>query len=86
MARLLFIILALIVLIAIVLIALGVIDVTQTREARAPTGGQAPAYDVDINPVEVGTERRNVTVPVPRIGRGAEDEAAPAEGAAESAQ
>ena len=69
MARLLLIILALIVLVAIVLIALGVVDVSQTREARAPTGGQAPAYDVDVNPVRVGTETRQVEVPVPTIGR-----------------
>lgn len=59
--------LAIVVLVAIALVATGVIDIRQTREGRLPEGAQAPAFDVDLNPVEVGTERREVEVPVPVV-------------------
>jgi len=47
--------------------AFGLIDINQTREARAPevsvSGGQAPAFDVDTAKVSVGTTTTDVTVP-----------------------
>ena len=54
--------------------ATGLIDITQTREARAPNvgardgaisaqGGQSPAFEVQTGSVEVGTREANVAVP-----------------------
>ena len=64
--RAILMLLALIVIGAIVLVATGILDVSQTREARAPgvTAGQAPAYNVEVNPIQVGTTTTNVQVPV----------------------
>ena len=64
--RAILMLLAVAVLVALALVWTGVIDVNQTREARAPavTAGQTPAYDVSVNPIEVGTTTTNVQVPV----------------------
>ena len=64
--RAILVLLALVVIGAIVLVATGILDVNQTRQARAPgvTGGQAPAYNVEVNPIQVGTTTTNVQVPV----------------------
>ena len=62
----------------LVLIATGLVDINQVRPARAPdidasrsgvtaSGGQAPAFDVETGTVTVGSQQRNVTVPVPTI-------------------
>ena len=71
-AVLLILILGVVVLIG--LFASGLIDVSQTREARAPQveavdgsiraqAGQSPAFEVQTGSVEVGTREANVAVP-----------------------
>lgn len=71
-AILLILILAVVALIAAV--ATGLIDISQTREARVPSveasngairaeGGQSPAFEVQTGSVEVGTRDANVAVP-----------------------
>ncbi|HEU4958100.1 MAG TPA: hypothetical protein VFT40_10810 [Sphingomicrobium sp.] len=71
-AVLLILILGVVVLIA--LFASGLVDVSQTREARAPQveavdgsiraqAGQSPAFEVQTGSVEVGTREANVAVP-----------------------
>jgi NADH/NAD ratio-sensing transcriptional regulator Rex len=66
MLRALLVLLLLVVVVGIGLVATGILDVKQIQQAQAPavTGGQAPAFDVDVNPIEVGTTTKNVTVPV----------------------
>ena len=60
--------------------ATGLIDVSQTREARAPAveasngairaqGGQAPAFEVQTGSVEVGSREANVAVPKIEVKR-----------------
>jgi hypothetical protein len=55
-------------------IATGLVDISQTRDARAPSleasngairaeGGQPPAFEVQTGSVEVGTREANVAVP-----------------------
>ena len=72
--RAILLILILAVVAAIAAIATGLVDVSQTREARAPTveadngairakGGQSPAFEVQTGSVEVGTREANVAVP-----------------------
>jgi hypothetical protein len=45
------------------------VDVDQTREAQLPdvdvnvSGGQAPEFDAETGSVDVGTEKKTVTVP-----------------------
>lgn len=62
--------LALVGVIAIAIVAamsFGLINVTQTREAKMPdmalVGGQAPAFKADVANVSVGTENKTVEVP-----------------------
>jgi hypothetical protein len=75
-AVLLILILAVVAIIAAV--ATGMIDISQTREARAPqisatsngvsaSGGQSPAFQVETGSVQVGTGATNVTTPTVRI-------------------
>jgi hypothetical protein len=58
----------------IILVATGLVDISQTRGARAPQieadngairaqGGQTPAFEVQTGSVEVGTRDANVAVP-----------------------
>ena len=58
----------------IIVFATGLVDVSQTREAKAPRveavdgsiraqGGQSPAFEVQTGTVEVGTREANVAVP-----------------------
>ncbi len=60
--------------------ATGFLDVSQTREARAPgietangairaEGGQSPAFEVQTGSVEVGTREANVAVPKIEVKR-----------------
>ena len=88
------VILILIVAIVAIILAVGsgFIDISQTREARAPdlsadgngvnaTGGQTPAFDIETGKVAVGAKDQNVTMKVPtvEIQRPAEaNQAAPA--------
>ena len=75
-AILLILILGVVVLIAA--IATGLLDISQTRPARAPdvdasrngitaTGGQTPAFDIETGTVTVGAKEANVAVPVPTL-------------------
>ena len=62
----------------IVLVATGLLDINQIRPAKAPevsvtqneitaTGGQTPAFDVETGTVSVGTDQKDVSVPVPTV-------------------
>jgi hypothetical protein len=67
------IIIAIIAVLAIIAaFAFGLIDINQTREARAPEvsvqGGQAPAFDVDTAKIDVGSKPADVTVPKVDVG------------------
>jgi hypothetical protein len=61
-------------------IGTGFIDISQTREARAPSveasdgairakGGQSPAFDVQTGSVGLGTREANVAVPTVTVKR-----------------
>ena len=76
--RAIFLILIVAVLALIGAVLTGMIDINQTRAAKAPniaatgngvkaSGGQAPAFDVETGTVTVGTNQANVTVPVPSV-------------------
>jgi hypothetical protein len=65
---------------AIAAIATGLVNVSQTREARAPTvaasdgsiraePGQAPRFDVETGSVGVGTREANLPVPKVEVKR-----------------
>lgn len=73
-------VLILVVVALIGLFATGLIDISQTREARAPNieasdgtiraqGGQSPAFEVQTGSVEVGTQEANVAVPKIEVKR-----------------
>ena len=62
----------------LIAIATGFLDISQTRQAKAPDlsvngvgmdarGGQTPAFDVETGSVTVGTTRTNVVVPTVRV-------------------
>ena len=79
--RAIFIILILAVVALIAAVQTGLIDVSQTRGARAPTvsadqngitatGGQTPAFDVETGSVAVGSRNATVAVPTVRIEPG----------------
>jgi len=72
--RAIFLILIVAVVALIGAIATGYLDISQTREARAPKveatdgtiraqAGQTPAFEVQTGSVEVGTREANVAVP-----------------------
>ena len=72
--RAIFLILIVGVVALIAAVATGLIDVSQTRDARVPNleasdgairaeGGQSPAFEVQTGSVEVGTREANVAVP-----------------------
>jgi len=86
-AILVFLILAVVVL--IVLVSTGLLDINQTRSAKAPdidasregisaSGGQTPAFDVETGSVTVGTQPANVQIPVPSLQVAPANEHAPA--------
>jgi hypothetical protein len=77
-ATLLILIIAVIALIAA--ISSGYLDISQTREAKAPsieardgairaTGGQSPAFEVQTGSVQVGTREASVAVPKVEVKR-----------------
>ena len=77
-AILLILIIAVVALIAA--IGTGYLDISQTREARAPSieagdgairakGGQSPAFEVQTGSVEVGTREANLAVPKVEVKR-----------------
>ena len=58
----------------LIAVATGFLNISQTREARAPQlstdgksvsarGGQTPAFDVETGSVSVGTNQKKVAVP-----------------------
>jgi len=60
--------------------ATGYVNISQTRDARAPsveaadgairaTGGQSPAFEVQTGSVEVGTKDANVAMPKVQVTR-----------------
>ena len=64
----------------IVAISTGYLDISQTREAKAPsieasdgairaTAGQSPAFDVQTGSIQVGTHEGNVAVPKVEVKR-----------------
>ena len=76
--RAVLLILILAVVAVIVAVATGFIDISQTREAKAPhfsatsngvtaSGGQSPAFQVETGSVQLGTGATNVTTPTVRI-------------------
>lgn len=62
-------------------IAFGVAacDVEKTQEGKLPDvevkDGQIPKYDVDVGDVDVGTEKKEITVPTIDIDSPAQDQA-----------
>jgi hypothetical protein len=78
--RAILLILILVVVALIAAIGTGYIDISQTREARAPSvaarggviraqAGQSPAFEVQTGSVEVGTREANVAVPKVELKR-----------------
>jgi hypothetical protein len=72
-------ILILVVVALVAALATNLIDISQTRPARAPdvdatgkgisaSGGQTPAFDVETGSVSVGARQQNVVLPVPTVG------------------
>lgn len=64
----------------IVAFATGLVDISQTRQARAPNleagdgtiraqGGQPPAFEVQTGSVGIGTREANVAVPKVEVKR-----------------
>ena len=62
----------------LIAVATGFLDISQTREARAPEvsvdrsgvdarGGQAPTFDIETGSVAVGTTNSNVPVPTVKV-------------------
>ena len=62
----------------LIAVATGFLNISQTREARAPQlstngkgvtarGGQTPTFDVETGSVSVGTKQKNVAVPSLRV-------------------
>lgn len=64
---------ALLVVVALVVaaFAFGLVDIDQTRSAKAPdikvSGGQAPAFDVDTAKVDVGSKKETIEVPTVNV-------------------
>src|SRR3546814_18621878 len=70
------IIVLLLIVIVIVLVAFGIVDITQTRQAKLPDvtteGGQLPGYDVDTPGIDIGKEKKLLTVPDTAVHEGPE--------------
>lgn len=69
MIRALLLLVALVIIALIVAVWTGAVDLNQTRAARAPaiSPGQTPAFDVQVNPITVGTTTTNVQVPAVKV-------------------
>jgi hypothetical protein len=77
-------ILIIVVILVIAGVASGLLDINQTRDAKAPQvtatrngvtakGGQAPAFDVETGSVKVGSKQTTVKVPEVTIQKPARD-------------
>ena len=86
--RAILLILILAVIAVIAAIATGLVDISQTRQARAPNleasdgairaeGGQSPAFEVQTGSVEVGTRPADVAIPRVKIERDKAEVAVP---------
>lgn len=83
--RIILLILILVVVAIIAAVATNLVDISQTRSARAPdietgngisaSGGQTPAFDIETGSVSVSARQENVTMPVPRVDINPADEA-----------
>ncbi|HEX8222329.1 MAG TPA: hypothetical protein VF605_00775 [Allosphingosinicella sp.] len=69
MLRAVLMLVALLILLAIGAVWLGLVDLNQTKQA------QAPAFEVKVNPVNVGTTTTNVQVEVPSVSVGGNEQA-----------
>lgn len=69
MLRAVLMLVALLILLAIGAVWLGLVDLNQTQQA------QAPAFEVKVNPVNVGTTTTNVQVEVPSVTVGGNEQA-----------
>jgi len=76
--RAIILVLILLVVAALIALATGLVDITQTRGAKAPEisaakngvsarGGQTPAFDIQTGGVAVGTTQANVVVPTVKV-------------------
>ena len=76
--RAILLILILAVVAVLIAIATGFLDISQTRQAKAPQisttgngvtakGGQTPAFDVETGSVSVGTKQQSVAVPALKV-------------------
>lgn len=67
------------ILVPALVLGLAACDVKQTEEGKMPDvdveGGQAPKYDVDAGDVDVGSEKKEITVPNVDVDTPAQDEA-----------
>lgn len=67
------------ILVPAIVLGLTACDVKKTEEGKLPDvdvqGGQVPKYDVDSGDVDVGTEKKEMTVPTLDTDTPAEDEA-----------
>ncbi len=67
------------ILVPAIVLGLTACDVKKTEEGKLPDvdvqGGQAPNYDVDSGDVDVGTEKKEITVPTVDADTPAQDEA-----------
>jgi hypothetical protein len=67
------------ILVPAIALGLAACDVKQTEEGKMPDvdveGGQVPKYDVDAGDVDVGTEKKEITVPTVDVDTPAQDEA-----------
>ncbi|AAZ97005.1 hypothetical protein Tbd_1052 [Thiobacillus denitrificans ATCC 25259] len=67
------------ILVPALVMGLAACDVKQTEEGKLPDvdveGGQAPNYDVDAGDVDVGSEKKEMTVPTIDADTPAQDEA-----------
>ena len=68
MLRAVLMLVALLILLAIGAVWLGLVDLNQTQQA------QAPAFEVKVNPVNVGTTTTNVQVEVPSVSVGGNEQ------------
>lgn len=63
---------------AFLALALAACEVDKTQEGEAPEvnveGGEMPKYDVDPADVDVGTEKKEVTVPTIDVNPAEEDD------------
>ncbi len=79
-------VLILVIIVFVAAVATGFLNISQTREAKAPEisatqngvaakGGQAPAFDVETGSVKVGRKETSVKVPTLEMRKAGHNEA-----------